>query len=72
MTSARKTVSLVKDNYREGLVDFQNVLDAERTIFDVEDQAATSRGRIASGYISLYKALGGGTRMKLEVTADKP
>ena len=65
VNSASKTVSLVKDNYREGLVDFQNVLDAERTIFSTEDQAATSRGRIASGYISLYKSLGGGTRMNL-------
>jgi len=65
VSSARKTVSLVKDNYREGLVDFQNVLDAERTIFVAEDEAATSRGRISSGYISLFKALGGGTVMKL-------
>jgi NodT family efflux transporter outer membrane factor (OMF) lipoprotein len=62
--SARKTVSLVKDNYREGLVDFQNVLDAERTIFSAEDEAAVSRGQIATGHVSLFKALGGGTRMK--------
>ena len=74
VASARRTVSLVKDNYREGLVDFQNVLDAERTIFSAEDEAAVSRGQIAAGHISLYKALGGGTRMKPDAKPlqDKP
>ncbi len=62
--SSAKTVSLVKDNYREGLIDFQNVLDAERTIFANEDERAVSQGQIAASYVALYKALGGGTKMK--------
>jgi len=58
---SRETVSLIKDNYQNGLVSFQNVLDAERTKFDAEDTETFSRGEIARNYISLYKALGGGT-----------
>jgi outer membrane protein TolC len=42
------------------LVDFQNVLDAERTATRVEDSYAVSQGLIAQAYITLYRALGGG------------
>jgi NodT family efflux transporter outer membrane factor (OMF) lipoprotein len=59
--ASRETVSLIKDNYENGLVSFQNVLDAERTKFDTEDEQTFSRGQLAGFYISLYKALGGGT-----------
>ncbi len=58
--SAKETVSLVKDNYSKGLVDFQNVLDAERTATRVEDNYAVSQGLLAKAYIVLYSALGGG------------
>ena len=64
VTASRQTVDLVKGNYREGLIDFQNVLDAERTIFVNEDAQAVSRGQIAAAYVSLFKALGGGTPMR--------
>lgn len=58
--SAKETVFLVKDNYSKGLVDFQNVLDAERTATRVEDNYAVSQGLIAKAYVVLYSALGGG------------
>ena len=61
VNSSRETVSLIKDNYENGLVSFQNVLDAERTKFDTEDEETFSRGQLVRYYISLYKALGGGT-----------
>lgn len=57
---AKETVELVKDNYTRGLVDFQNVLDAERTATRVEDNYAVSQGLIAKAYVLLYSALGGG------------
>ncbi len=58
--SARETVELVKENYTRGLVDFQNVLDAERTATQTEDDRAVSQGRVAVAYVALYNALGGG------------
>ncbi len=65
VTSAAETVSLVKDNYTRGLIDFQRVLDAERTKFTTEDEAAVSRGQMARNYITLYKALGGGSEVEV-------
>lgn len=58
--AAARAVEYVKARYQEGLVDFQNVLDAERTRFQVEDRAAESRGRLALSEIDVYRALGGG------------
>jgi len=62
--SAERTEELVTSNYTEGLIDFQNVLDAQRTVFANQDERVISQGQIAAGYASLFKALGGGTRMK--------
>lgn len=64
VSASSRTVELVKGNYREGLIDFQNVLDAQRTIFANEDAQAVSRGQIAAAYVFLFKALGGGTPMR--------
>ena len=61
VTFSRETVDLIVDNYENGLVSFQNVLDAQRTKFDAEDEETFSRGQVSNFYISLYKALGGGT-----------
>jgi len=61
VTATEKTVKLVKDNYANGLVDFQNVLDAERTLVTVQDNAALSEGLVSGNYVRLFKALGGGT-----------
>lgn len=62
--SAKKAEALISTNYREGLVDFQNVLDAQRTVLSTEDALAASQGTVAAGYVSLFRALGGGTPMK--------
>lgn len=64
VTASQSTVELIKDNYTEGLVDFQNVLDAERSILTNEDAAAVSAGQLALNHVALYRALGGGTPMK--------
>ena len=64
VTSSLKTEELVTSNYTEGLIDFQNVLDAQRTVFANEDEQTISQGQIAAGYVALYKSLGGGTEMK--------
>ena len=70
--SAKETVFLVKDNYAKGLVDFQNVLDAERTATRVEDNYAVSQGLIAKAYVVLYSALGGGfSEQPIEPTPAK-
>jgi multidrug efflux pump len=59
-TQARLAVTLAQTQYREGLSDFQTVLDSERAVADLEDTLAQSDAAIATGFIALTKALGGG------------
>ncbi len=57
---ARAAVRKAEALYRAGLVDFQSVLDDQRTQFAVEDELATSEAAIAGSVVALYRALGGG------------
>ena len=58
--SARRTVELARERYRAGQSDFQNVLDAERSLFAVEDGLLASKGQVLQSFIALQRALGGG------------
>jgi NodT family efflux transporter outer membrane factor (OMF) lipoprotein len=58
--AAQRAVALARDQYASGLIDFQAVLDAERSALSFQEQLVQSRGQVASNVISLYKALGGG------------
>jgi NodT family efflux transporter outer membrane factor (OMF) lipoprotein len=58
--NAQEAVILVKDLYENGLTDFQNVLDSQRTLFNQQDRLTISSGQKLINIISVYKALGGG------------
>ena len=58
--AAEKTVGLVGELYRSGLVDFQGVLDSQRQLSQYQDALAQSMGQSAAGLVSVYKAFGGG------------
>lgn len=60
VAAAQRALSLATALYKEGLVDFQNVLDAQRSLFVLENQLAEARGATAAGLVELYRALGGG------------
>ncbi len=60
VSAARRSLQLATRLYRDGLVNFQNVLDAQRTLFDGENQLAVARGHTAMNLVALYRALGGG------------
>ncbi|HKT74462.1 MAG TPA: efflux transporter outer membrane subunit [Steroidobacteraceae bacterium] len=51
---------LARTRYEGGVVDFLEVLDAERTQLEAEDRLAQSRTSAATSLIAVYKALGGG------------
>ena len=55
-----QAVELVNTQYLEGLTDFQSYLDAQRVLFDQQDQYAVSRGLVVTSLIQLNRALGGG------------
>jgi len=58
--AATDAVTISKDLYKNGLKDFNNVLDAQRSRLELEEQLALSRGQITQSLIALYKSLGGG------------
>jgi multidrug efflux system outer membrane protein len=60
MEEARKAYSLSRDLYEAGAIDFQTMLDAERTKLSAEDSHASVRLELLSAAVDLYKALGGG------------
>lgn len=60
VAASRKSVELVKDLYKAGLTDFQNVLSTERSYMVQQDRLAEAEGAVAGYAVQLYKALGGG------------
>lgn len=58
--AARNAALLARQRYASGLIDFQTVLDSERSLLSVEDSLASTDVARATALIQLYKALGGG------------
>jgi NodT family efflux transporter outer membrane factor (OMF) lipoprotein len=58
--AAQQAVTLARQRYRAGLIDFQTVLDTERSVLALEDYLKSSQAEHVTALIRLYKALGGG------------
>jgi multidrug efflux system outer membrane protein len=58
--AAQQAVKLAQNKYEAGIIDFNEVLDAQRSLLSFEDQLAQSEGTVTANLITLYKALGGG------------
>jgi len=59
-TLARRALSLAQNSFRQGLTDFLQVLTAQRTALQAEQQLADSTTTVSTNLVALYKALGGG------------
>ncbi|MDR0993347.1 MAG: efflux transporter outer membrane subunit [Verrucomicrobiota bacterium] len=58
--SAAKSVELAETLYRNGLTNFQNVLDMQRQLAQYQDAQAQCMGAVAANLVAVYKAFGGG------------
>ncbi len=58
--AARRSLDISTVGYREGLTDFERVLDSQRVLFALQDNLVATRGNLALNLIALYKAMGGG------------
>jgi len=56
---SKRAADIARLRYREGVVDFLELLDAERTQLQAEDAVAESEQDVYVAVIALYKALGG-------------
>jgi NodT family efflux transporter outer membrane factor (OMF) lipoprotein len=63
--SAKRSVEISVLSYQEGAVDYQRVLDAERSLLQEENTLTETRSAIVTSLIALYKALGGGWEFSL-------
>ena len=60
VTAARRSLDIATIQYREGLIDFQRVLDSQRTLFSQQERLVLSQGNLTQNLIAIYKAMGGG------------
>ncbi len=58
--AAKRSVDLSLIQYREGLVDYQRVLDTQRDLTAQQDNLVFTAGSVGQNLISIYRALGGG------------
>jgi NodT family efflux transporter outer membrane factor (OMF) lipoprotein len=62
--AARRSVEISLVQYREGLVDYQRVLDSQTTLVAQEDRWADVSGQVSTNLVATYKALGGGWQIR--------
>ncbi|MGA2501009.1 MAG: efflux transporter outer membrane subunit [Tepidisphaeraceae bacterium] len=58
--ASTRAESLAVQRYNIGLTDFLNVLDAQRQLYDLQDQYAVAQVNVVTQFVALYKAMGGG------------
>jgi NodT family efflux transporter outer membrane factor (OMF) lipoprotein len=64
VTAAQRSVELSLLQYREGLVDYQRVLDSQRFLATQEERLTEVSGQVSTDLVATYKALGGGWQIR--------
>jgi NodT family efflux transporter outer membrane factor (OMF) lipoprotein len=62
--AATRSVDLSMIQYREGLVDYQRVLDTQRFQTQEQDLLTQTKGSVVLNFIAMFKALGGGWQIR--------
>jgi NodT family efflux transporter outer membrane factor (OMF) lipoprotein len=62
--ASQRSVDLSMLQYKEGLVDYQRVLDTQRFLTDQQDVWTATRGDAIVNLVAMYKALGGGWQIR--------
>lgn len=64
VAAAQRSVEISLLQYREGLVDYQRVLDSQRFLATQEERLTDVNGRVSTDLVAAYKALGGGWQIR--------
>jgi NodT family efflux transporter outer membrane factor (OMF) lipoprotein len=62
--ASRRSVEISLLQYREGLVDFQRVLDTQRFLTLQSDRWTAVKGSVTTNLVAMYKAMGGGWQIR--------
>jgi NodT family efflux transporter outer membrane factor (OMF) lipoprotein len=60
VTADQTAADVAQAQYKQGVVDFLNVLDAQRSLYESQDRLADCDRAVTTSLITLYKTLGGG------------
>lgn len=72
--AASNAALMARQRYDSGLVDFQTVLETQRSLLSTQDSLASANADVSSDHVRLYKALGGGwqaSEAKLPTSSTK-
>ncbi|MDB6140141.1 MAG: NodT family efflux system outer rane lipoprotein [Verrucomicrobiaceae bacterium] len=58
--SAEEAAKLARERYKDGVASFLDVLEAERVALVAQSDVVSSQTRVATAWVSIYKAMGGG------------
>lgn len=71
--AAANAALIARQRYASGLVDFQTVLETQRSLFSTRDAVAGTAADLGADHVRLYKALGGGWQPQRDAaTTTKP
>ena len=59
-TAASNAALLAQQRFTSGLIDFQTVLQTQRSLLTAQDSVASTSADLSADHVRLYKALGGG------------
>jgi len=68
--SAQRAADVSMEQYMEGLVDYNTVVNTLRTLSSQQDQLASIRGTVAVSLVEVYRSLGGGWEVRQSDNAD--
>ena len=60
LVAAQHAVDLASARYNRGLTDYLNVVDAERQLYDIQEEYAQAQVAEGEQFVQLYRSLGGG------------
>jgi NodT family efflux transporter outer membrane factor (OMF) lipoprotein len=60
LTAGQRALELANARYDRGLTDYLNVVDAERQLYDLQEQYALAQVAQGEYFVQLYRSLGGG------------
>jgi outer membrane protein TolC len=62
--ASKRSVDLSMIQYREGLTDYQRVLDTQRFLTEQQDDLVFTAGNVGLNLVAMYRALGGGWEIR--------
>lgn len=70
--AARNASMLSRERYDKGVSSYLEVLDTDRTLFNVDLKHSELQQQYLNAYVGLYKALGGGWITRAAMEAARP